>query len=94
MDYLTLKSQHMKKMKQVLEKKDTNNLKFLLALEKGRRPFNPKRKPHRIIGRKIVSKTRSKARSRSRSGTKKSNRKTKSISKTRNSKKTKNPLLF
>ena len=48
MDYLKLKEMRMKKIKQLLEKKDPAQLRFLLSLEKGKRPINPKRKPHKI----------------------------------------------
>ena len=48
MDYLKLKEMRMKKIKQLLEKKDPVKLRFLLSLEKGKKPFNPKRKPHKI----------------------------------------------
>jgi hypothetical protein len=48
MDYLKLKEMRMKKIKQLLEKKDPEQLRFILSLEKGKKPFNPKRKPHKI----------------------------------------------
>ena len=48
MDYLKLKEMRMKKIKQLLEKKDPEQLRFILSLEKGKKSFNPKRKPHKI----------------------------------------------
>ena len=98
MDYLKLKEMRMKKIKQLLEKKDPEQLRFILSLEKGKKSFNPKRKPHKI---KITGPKRVISKSKSRSISKRVISKSKSrISKNRilkNSKSSKrkimNPLL-
>ena len=64
MDYLKLKEMRMKKIKQLLEKKDPEQLRFILSLEKGKKSFNPKRKPHKIKitgPKRVISKSKSRS---------------------------------
>jgi len=88
MDYLKLKEMRMKKIKQLLEKKDPEQLRFILSLEKGKKSFNPKRKPHKI---KITGPKRVISKSKRRSISKRviSKSKSRSISKNRILKKSK-----
>jgi len=87
MDYLTLKKVHDEKMKRLLKKTDPEKLKFLLSLEKGRKPFNPKRKPFKI-GRKFAMRIKPRSRKLSKS------KSTISIpGSKRKTSKTRNPLL-
>jgi hypothetical protein len=93
MDYLTLKKVHDEKMKRLLKKTDPEKLKFLLSLEKGRKPFNPKRKPFKI-GRKFAIRIKSRSRKLSKTRSKSKSKSTISIpGSKRKTSKTRNPLL-
>jgi len=93
MDYLTLKKVHDEKMKRFLKKTDPEKLKFLLSLEKGRKPFNPKRKPFKI-GRKFAIRIKPRSRKLSKTRSKSKSKSTISIpGSKRKTSKTRNPLL-
>jgi hypothetical protein len=95
MDYLTLKKVHDEKMKRLLKKTDPEKLKFLLSLEKGRKPFNPKRKPFKI-GRKFAIRIKPRSRKLSKTRSSKLSKSKSTISipgSKRKTSKTRNPLL-